>query len=75
MSAPLTPDASGNLIIATPSAYAYPLLIKQLLLNAQSVSADQEISYRGKLRYSFADLRKRIGQLASTLETLGVRHG
>ena len=75
MSAPLTPDASGNLIIATPSAYAYPLLIKQLLLNAQSVSADQEISYRGKLRYAFADLRKRIGQLASTLETLGVRHG
>ncbi|AXF25128.1 long-chain fatty acid--CoA ligase [Burkholderia pyrrocinia] len=64
-----------NLIAPTPSAYAYPLLVKQLLLNSQSLSAHQEITYRGKLRYTYADLRRRIGQLASALETLGVRHG
>lgn len=68
-------DTHDNLIVPTPSAYAYPLLIKQLLLNSQSLSAGQEITYRGKLRYTFADLRARIGQLASALESLGVRHG
>ena len=68
-------DTHDNLIVPTPSAYAYPLLIKQLLLNSQSLSAGQEITYRGKLRYTFADLRGRIGQLASALESLGVRHG
>ncbi|CAB3793224.1 Long-chain-fatty-acid--CoA ligase [Paraburkholderia caffeinitolerans] len=75
MSAPHPSDAFDNLIIATPSAYAYPLLIKQLLLNSQSVSAGQEICYRGELRYTFADLRARIGKLASALEALGVGHG
>jgi fatty-acyl-CoA synthase len=75
VSATRTPDSPDELIAATPSAYVYPLLIKQLLLNSQSLSAHQEITYRGKLRYTFADLRRRIGQLASALETLGVRHG
>ncbi|MFX1676482.1 fatty acid--CoA ligase [Paraburkholderia sp. A2WS-5] len=59
----------------TPSAYAYPLLIKQLLLNSLSLSSGQQITYRNKLRYTFADMRKRVGQLASALEVLGVRHG
>ena len=68
-------DPHDNLIVPTPSAYAYPLLIKQLLLNSQSLSAGQEITYRGKLRYTFAELRGRIGRLASALESLGVRHG
>ena len=40
-----------NLVAATPSAYDYPLLIKQLLLNARSLHGDQEITYRGELRY------------------------
>ncbi|MFM0500211.1 fatty acid--CoA ligase [Paraburkholderia caffeinilytica] len=68
-------DTHDNLIVPTPSSYAYPLLIKQLLLNSQSLSAGQEITYRGKLRYTFADLRGRIGQLASVLESLDVLHG
>ncbi|MFS8977235.1 fatty acid--CoA ligase [Cupriavidus necator] len=64
-----------NLIIPTPSAYAYPLLIKQLLVNALSLYGDQEITYRGDLRYSFREFRQRIGRLASALSALGARHG
>jgi fatty-acyl-CoA synthase len=64
-----------NLIVSTPSAYTYPLLVKQLLTNSLSLYGDQEITYRGELRYSYRDFRRRIGQLASALEGLGVRHG
>ena len=35
-----------NLIVSARSAYAYPLLVKQLLINAMSLYGDQEISYR-----------------------------
>src|SRR5215470_20108030 len=64
-----------NLITSAPSAYAYPLLVKQLLTNSLSLYGDQEITYRGELRYTYRDFRRRIGQLASALEGLGVRHG
>ncbi|CAE6855231.1 Long-chain-fatty-acid--CoA ligase [Paraburkholderia aspalathi] len=64
-----------NLVAATPSAYTYPLLIKQLLLNARSLYGDQEITYRGELRYSFCDFDRRICRLASALTALDVRHG
>jgi fatty-acyl-CoA synthase len=64
-----------NLIVPTPSAYAYPLLIKQLLLNAQCLYGEQEITYRGTLRHSFREFRQRIGRLASALSALGVHHG
>ena len=64
-----------NLVAATPSAYIYPLLIKQLLLNARTLYGDQEITYRGELRYRFRDFDQRIGRLASALATLDVRHG
>lgn len=64
-----------NLVAATPSAYIYPLLIKQLLLNARSVHGDQEITYRGELRYRFRDFDRRICRLASALTSLDVRHG
>ena len=64
-----------NLITATRAAYAYPLLVKQLLLNSLSLYGEQEITYRGELRYSFRDFRQRIGKLASTLSALGVHHG
>ncbi|MBP0595474.1 fatty acid--CoA ligase [Paraburkholderia sp. LEh10] len=64
-----------SLITPTPSAYTYPLLVKQLLLNALSIHGDQEITYRGELRYSFRQFRERVGQLASLLHGLDVRHG
>lgn len=64
-----------NLIVPTPSAYAYPLLVKQLLTNALSLYGDQEITYRGELRFSYREFRQRIGKLASMLATLKVGHG
>ena len=64
-----------NLITAAQSAYAYPLLVKQLLINSASLYGDQEISYRGQMRYTFRDFRGRIGQLASALTALGAGHG
>jgi fatty-acyl-CoA synthase len=64
-----------NLIVSTPEAYAYPLLVKQMLTNSLSLCGDQEITYRGELRYTYRDFRRRLGQLASALEGLGVRHG
>ena len=64
-----------NLIVSTPSAYTYPLLVKQLLTNSLSLYGDQEITYRGEVRYTYRDFRRRVGQLASALEGLGVRHG
>jgi fatty-acyl-CoA synthase len=65
----------ANLVEATPSAYAYPLLIKQLLLTPLATTPDQEIVYRDRLRYRYRDLRGRIGRLANLLATLGIRHG
>ncbi|WP_018605904.1 fatty acid--CoA ligase [Uliginosibacterium gangwonense] len=64
-----------KLVQSTPSAYAYPLLIKQLLHTPLAFAAEQEITYQGKIRYTYADLRRRIGQLASALGNLGVEAG
>ncbi|MGN6140535.1 MAG: fatty acid--CoA ligase [Ralstonia sp.] len=65
----------ANLITPTPSAYTYPLLVKHLLTNAQCLYGEQEITYRGALRYSYRTFRERIGRLASALSTLEVQHG
>ncbi|EKZ99384.1 AMP-dependent synthetase and ligase [Cupriavidus sp. HMR-1] len=64
-----------NLIVSARSAYAYPLLVKQLLINAMSLYGDQEISYRGELRYTYREFRERVGKLANSLSALGVHHG
>ena len=64
-----------KLIQKTPSAYAYPLLIKQLLHTPLATAPDQEITYQGKLRYTYRTLRERIGRLASGLSGLGVEAG
>ena len=64
-----------NLIVGAPSAYGYPLLIRQLLTNSLALYADREITYRGEVRYTYRDFRRRIGQLASALAALGVEHG
>ncbi len=64
-----------NCIERTPSAYAYPLLIKQLLHTPLANSPDQEIVYRDISRYSYRSLRERIGRLASGLAGLGVTPG
>ncbi|GAB2877692.1 fatty acid--CoA ligase [Uliginosibacterium flavum] len=64
-----------KLIQATPSAYTYPLLIKSLLHASLATAPDQEISYQGRIRYSYRTLRERIGRLASGLAALGVDAG
>jgi len=67
MSATETPAAS--------SAYAYPLLIKQLLHTPMALAADQEIVYRDQFRYRYRDFRSRLARLANLLAGLGVRRG
>ena len=66
---------ADNLIHSAPSAYGYPLLIKSLLHTPVNQAPHQEIVYQRKLRYTYIDLRERIGRLASALEALGVQHG
>ena len=58
-----------------PGAYPYPLLIKQLLHTSRATARRQEIVYRGLRRHTYADFHRRIGQLASGLESLGVEQG
>jgi fatty-acyl-CoA synthase len=66
---------SGRLIAAAKAAYSYPLLIKQLLRAPMGYWPNQEIVYRDQKRMTYADLRNRIGRLASALTALGVRPG
>ncbi|MGU7772924.1 fatty acid--CoA ligase [Burkholderia sp. MR1-5-21] len=66
---------AASLVGQSSSAYAYPLLIKQLLHTPLAVNPEQEIVYRGQTRYDYWTLRHRIGQLASGLQALGVRPG
>ena len=65
---------SEHNITSTPSAYAYPLLIKQLLHSALVTSPDQEIVYREQ-RFSYRDFRQRLGRLANALTQVGVLPG
>jgi fatty-acyl-CoA synthase len=60
---------------AAPSAYAYPLLIKQLLHTPLAVTPDQEIVYADKLRYTYRDFGHRIQRLAHGLTRHGVGMG
>ncbi|SAK52612.1 AMP-dependent synthetase and ligase [Caballeronia hypogeia] len=60
---------------AAPGAYAYPLLIKQLLHTPLAQAAEQEIVYRGEVRHSYRTLAERIARLANGLDALGAKHG
>ncbi len=64
-----------QLIDHTPGAYAYPLLIKQLLHTPLAIAPEQEITYLGGRRHSYRTLRERIGRLASALAGLGIEAG
>jgi len=66
---------SAKIIERTPSAYAYPLLIKNLLGNAVRQFPDQEIVYGDFKRQTYRDLGERVGRLASGLAGLGVKPG
>ncbi len=66
---------SENLIQRTPSAYAYPLLIKNLFLAPVAENPAQEIVYRGSMRFTYRDFRARVCKLANVLTRLGVKAG
>jgi fatty-acyl-CoA synthase len=62
-------------IVRTPSAYDYPLLIKNLLFSPVVDAPDQEIVYRGIFRYTYRDLKVRIRRLAGSLVARGIKPG
>jgi fatty-acyl-CoA synthase len=64
-----------RLIPETPSAYSYPLLLKNLLKMPLVYAPDSEIVYRDISRYTYRDLNRRIHQLANALKSLGVEPG
>lgn len=65
----------SNHYSSAPSAYAYPLIIKQLLNRAKTVSSEQEIVYADKKRMTYADFFQRIGQFANVLDGLNLDKG
>ncbi len=62
-------------LLTTPAAeaYAYPLLIRQLLANVADQSRAEIVS--GDLRLSYREFVARVGRLASMLAARGVRAG
>ena len=64
-----------KIIKPAPDAYAYPLLIKRLLLSGARYEPEQEIVYADKLRYSYRTLNERIHRLANALTAAGVKAG
>lgn len=66
---------SFNPIFKTPSAYDFPLLIKQLWITPLANAPQQEILYRDERRQTYTQTRARVGQLASALSGLGVKPG
>jgi fatty-acyl-CoA synthase len=64
-----------TLIARTPSAYSYPLLIKNILFSPFAYNPDQEIVYRDSVRLTYRQMRERVARLASALMALGVKPG
>ena len=69
------PSRSDRVIAAAKSAYHYPLLIKHLWHAPLLQAAGQEIVYRDLRRFTYRELRERVGRLASALAGVGVRPG
>lgn len=65
----------SNVYHSAPSAYEFPLLIKQLLNRAKTVSMDQEIIYADKKRMTYSDFFTRINRLANVLADLNLDAG
>jgi fatty-acyl-CoA synthase len=57
------------------TAYAYPLIIKQLLITPLRQFPHQEILYRDRLRFTYRQFGERVGRLGSALTALGVQPG
>lgn len=65
----------GRLIQTTKSAYQYPLIFKQLWHTPRVQAPDQEVVYRDLRRFTYLQIRERIGRLASALSNAGVVPG
>jgi fatty-acyl-CoA synthase len=63
-----------NLIVRSPSAYGYPLLVKNILLSPIAYDPDREIVYGG-VRLTYREFRERVARLASALLALGIKQG
>ncbi|WP_207802522.1 fatty acid--CoA ligase [Motiliproteus coralliicola] len=57
------------------SAYAYPLLIKNILMSSQRHLQQHRINYRGQDQYDYQGFQKRVCKLANLLTGLGVKAG
>lgn len=66
---------TAKLIEPTPSAYQFPLLIKNLLRTPVTYAPDQEIVYRDQFRYTYKDFGQRVAKLANALKSIGVVPG
>lgn len=64
-----------RLIEKTPSAYGYPLLIKQLLHTPMTIAPDQEIVYSDTKRFTYREFYERVRRLGSGLGKTGVSPG
>src|SRR5438552_1662865 len=65
----------GRLIQTAKSAYQYPLIFKQLWHTPRVQAPDQEIVYRDLRRFTYLQIKERIGRLASALSKAGVVPG
>jgi fatty-acyl-CoA synthase len=65
----------GRLIQTTKSAYQYPLIFKQLWHTPRVQAPNQEIVYRDLRRFTYLQIKERIGRLASALSKAGVVPG
>ena len=68
-------NRAGKIIAAAKSAYQYPLIIKHLWHAPLLQAPDQEIVYRDLRRFTYREVRERVGRLASALAGIGVRPG
>lgn len=64
-----------RLIPRTDSAYAYPLLIKEILAQSTKYEPEHEIVYRDLFRYNYFGLNQRVRKLANVLASVGVQPG
>lgn len=64
-----------NIIPRTPSAYAYPLLIKSLIETPLVRGSKNEIVYKSDKRFTYTELYQRICRLANALTAMGVKRG
>ena len=64
-----------RIIEKSPSAYGYPLLLKNLLTHPLRYAPEQEIVYRSDHRYTYRQFSDRVSRLANLLADTGIKAG